>query len=824
MPSPTPNDDALRIVLFGMPDAGKTSLLGGLAQASQTQEHVLNGHLTDPSNRLAELQHRVYDEGPRETLEEVVPYPVTLEPFTAAKSAAPAERLDAVLVDCDGRVANELLSRRRSLESDDENTLAGQILDADALVLVVDASAGAAQIESDFGEFRKFLRLLEESRGRRSEVGGLPVFLVLTKCDLLAQPGDTAAAWVERVEERKRQVDRRFHEFLEEDEDESVPFGSIDLHLWATAVKRPVLADAAAKPREPYGIAELFRQLFSGAEVFRERCQRSGRRLAWTVGAACTVFAGLVGLTATLLAHRDVDRPSPLLNKVESYRSREGQTPSARLREPLQPRIAELTDLKNDPEFASLPPKEQEYVASRLDELKEYRAYKERLQEVRPPAEVANERELDKAETILRELTPPPERQAEWGQTEAALLRSQRLEDVKAIRAAVNDLDDWYRRVQRRGEELWTFAEHRGGPIPWRDWQAQVQKLLDEADTPLHVPTERLPHANRVTYATVLRFDRITEDRRVWDGLKQRLQRLRDLSAALGLAGSVTGRPPVLEIPAQFPATRAAERVQELERAYPRFAQDFTLTDLPEIAVGEIRQAARGSYENVRDAGRAVVLRRLRDACPEGKETLECWRRLRPWLANPEELQAWRRLANLLLRLHNPDAGDPITALDAFVSQDQFNLEFRYLTLELPDDLKLRPAGRLAVNHRSGEAQTTLAFEVYRDGRRDPRRRVTTYTFQPTGGTALAFRPGDRFWAELPLKDEQNGEWLLTWSANRSRLWEFERLSRDPWLRRKDQEAGAGKFAEGVRLTVEPESGVPVVPDVVPIVPAKFGE
>ena len=71
-PPPAPGDDALRIVLFGMPDAGKTSLLGGLAQAAQTQEHLLNGHLADPTHGLAELQHRVYDEGPRETLEEVL--------------------------------------------------------------------------------------------------------------------------------------------------------------------------------------------------------------------------------------------------------------------------------------------------------------------------------------------------------------------------------------------------------------------------------------------------------------------------------------------------------------------------------------------------------------------------------------------------------------------------------------------------------------------------------------------------------------------------------------------------------------------------------
>src|SRR6478672_11561869 len=77
--------DALRIVLFGMPDAGKSSLLGALAQAAQTQERALGGRLSDLSNGLAELQHRLYDERPRETLQEIVPYPVAYEPFDGLK-------------------------------------------------------------------------------------------------------------------------------------------------------------------------------------------------------------------------------------------------------------------------------------------------------------------------------------------------------------------------------------------------------------------------------------------------------------------------------------------------------------------------------------------------------------------------------------------------------------------------------------------------------------------------------------------------------------------------------------------------------------------
>src|SRR5262249_591018 len=84
-PLPPISASALRIVLFGMPAAGKSSLLGALAQAAQSQEHLLNGRLTDRSSNqgLAELRRRVYDEKSRPTAEEVVPYPVVFEPFAA---------------------------------------------------------------------------------------------------------------------------------------------------------------------------------------------------------------------------------------------------------------------------------------------------------------------------------------------------------------------------------------------------------------------------------------------------------------------------------------------------------------------------------------------------------------------------------------------------------------------------------------------------------------------------------------------------------------------------------------------------------------------
>lgn len=828
--------DALRIVLFGRPGAGKSSLLGALAQAAESQRALLHGRLTDLTQGLAALQHRLYDGTPQETVREVAPYPATWEPLAAEGQPPPAKH-PAVFVDCDGRVANDLLERRRTLDpSSREGTLVRAVLEADALVLVVDAAAESAEVDAEFAEFVRFLRLFEQSRGRQAEVGGLPVFLVLSKCDLLAEARDTPAAWMERIEERKRQVGQRFREFLdtppegvlggEEPADEPEAFGSIDLHLWATAVKRPALAGSPAQPREPYGVAELFRQVLAYAQAHRERRVVSTRRLAWTVLGSTGLVGAMLALALSFLFNRPEERPAALLTKIDSYRSREGQTVSARLREPLQPRLSELTELRNDPQFDRLPPEVQQYVTTRVEELRDYQAYKEQLHQVRSTSTASGERDLQDIETSLNDLALPAAYREAWAQTEAALYREQRLKEVKLLRAAVAELEDWYRRLIRRGEELWTFSDYQsgsGGPLPWALWHTQVASLFEQAESPPHRPTDRLPGATTLTYSTVFRFDRVAEARAAWLVLRQRLQRLRDLSAALGLAGKLPGRPPLLDLPAppHFTADLARVRLQELERTYPRFQQEFVRFDLPDAVVGEVERAARRSYDHAIEAGREVVLRHLLDA-GDGRESPEAWRRLLPWLAAPQDLQAWRAIAATLARLQDPDALDPVTALDLFLRHDRFDLDLGHLTLDLPDDLKLRPAGRLAIHHRpGGEARPPLLYEVVGDGRRDVRRRVTVYTLRPLGASTLTYRPGDLFWVELPVKDSDNRDWMLTWTRNRSQVFQFERLTQPPRLHRKDQENLEGKLAEGVVVTVIPPRGLPTVPDLVPVVEAR---
>src|ERR1700722_13578214 len=98
-PAVTVPADALHIVLFGMPGAGKSSLLGALSQAAQAQEHLLNAHLNDLSQGLAELRQRLYDENGRPTAEEVVPSPVDFESL----GGGTATHVPAAIIDCDGR-------------------------------------------------------------------------------------------------------------------------------------------------------------------------------------------------------------------------------------------------------------------------------------------------------------------------------------------------------------------------------------------------------------------------------------------------------------------------------------------------------------------------------------------------------------------------------------------------------------------------------------------------------------------------------------------------------------------------------------------------
>ncbi|HYV38473.1 MAG TPA: GTPase domain-containing protein [Gemmataceae bacterium] len=502
---------AYRIVLFGMPDAGKSSLLGALAQAAQTQEQVLAGKLIDKSHGLVELQRRLYEDRPRETLEEVAPYPITIEPLPS-KDGSPGG--DAVLFDCDGRVASEMLSRKDALSGDlAKRALVKAVLAADTLVLVVDISAQLAELKRDFGQFARFLRVLEEGRGQRTEIGGLPVFLVLTKCDLLAKPQDTTAVWMDNIEERKRQVHQRFQEFLEQQaEHDQMPFGRIDLHVWATAIKRPALADAPAKPKEPFGVAELFRQCLDSARDFRDRSRHATERLGWVVGVLSLLVGFMVILALFFLATRYETEVERFEKDLKTYRAAHNENAVLRLREPVGKTIKELRAYRDNPQFAKMPPELQAYVVEHLQEAEAYEKFSqewqayikaERLPEA--PRFAHNDAELNAFRDVLKKYPVPEKYQSAWVDTNIA--RTQRLwrdeievmeSEVKAAIKAFKDLEDLDSKAKDidkyTGRQLKEFREQLEFKI--KNWPYRADNLI------------ALPNS-RVTYSNIAQFETV---------------------------------------------------------------------------------------------------------------------------------------------------------------------------------------------------------------------------------------------------------------------------------------------------------------------------
>jgi hypothetical protein len=502
---PAISSSALRIVLFGMPDAGKSSLLGALAQAAQTQEHILNGRLADRSQGLGELQRRLYEEQPRETLEEVVPYPVTLEPFAApGKAPGPGPR-DVVLVDCDGRVANELLEQHRTLAGNNSSgSLARAILEADTLVLVVDGSARGAVLDRDFEQFGRFMGLLEKNRGQHSEVGGQPVYLVLTKCDLLAQKTDTAAAWMDRIEERKRQVDRHFQSFLARQSARApLAFGRIELHVWATAVKRPALAETPAKPREPYGVAELFRQCIDSASRYHERRAHANKRLRWTLGLAGGVVGVMVLLALVLFFTKKQPEVSKLETEVTNYLSAQEETLVSGTPEALEKKRQRLEQFRKNSDYEQLPREMRARIEENLRELNAYRDYLAALDKVKRPERAASEAEVRAIQDELARTLPPPEFRSKWRGTEAEQKRQDLENDLKALRRGIKEAKAFYRGL---------IAEYSKDDV--RDSISKLKALLKKARTTRYRPENKLdllPDARNVTVETVLNIKEVGE-------------------------------------------------------------------------------------------------------------------------------------------------------------------------------------------------------------------------------------------------------------------------------------------------------------------------
>ena len=787
--------DAVRVVLFGMPDAGKSSLLGALFQATHTQNRTLKGRLIDLTNGLGEQWRRVYEDQQRETLDEIVAYPIVYEPFTGT---ADVSRLNVVLYDCDGRAANELLTQRKSLLNDARpGTLTKAIIDADALILPIDASASNEQLETDFSEFTRFLSMLESNRSREHAVGGLPVYLVLTKCDLLAREPITLAEWESRIEQRKSQVKDRFSRHLEGAAGASgtlLTFGSLDLNVFATAVKKPTLLEAKEQPREPLGVAELFRDCLRSAGLFRQRTISANRRLKFILFSASgfLVFAAVVAFLLFQVGG-PVERPSRLAERVEQFRANEKPLPDRLANEVLQKRANALYELRDDAEFDRLSDDQRDYIRERIDELQTYMRLREQLAEIIWPEKARNLAELEQIRARFdSEAVVPVAFQSEWANTSAVLERQRRLNECQMLREAVDELVAFFTLLKNRANDrLFDTSFHAR-------WEEETNAVLKREKDP---PVNRTDALKGAAYD----FDEVVLVENEWLDVRQRLQWVRDLAMALGLIGDPSTAVLAFYGSDEMDLGRSASiRLEKLKELYPNFMA-WKITAIPDVLKAELRKKLQRSLEQMIYDGKQAVRSHLATNGKAGEDTAADWHAVAKWLLS-DPMKDWHDLLAFMTKLLDPSLPDPVVALASFLQKDQFDVQIRELRLSIPNNLpqgSLTPADMLTLHFRPrGEKTigTTLSYRLDKAATEDNAREKKYRFVIDSGDGKLTFKPGDELTAQLRLT-KGSRTWQFSWANHKTAAYSLEALVREPFL----HEAGSVErmtIADGVSLTV----------------------
>ncbi len=828
-PQPPADPSIPQVLLFGHSGAGKSALLGALYQAGEKQGETLLGEVLESSGRLASLRDAVYRGTELEpTHTELTSYTVRLRPWRVGARVV-TEPITIVLNDCSGKAAESLIRHPDSLHDPETRApVARAVIDADAIILMVNGSADDGELSAAFKEFEAFLAVVGQGKANAREVGGFPVFLVLTQCDKLTEPGDTREKWESRVHEHAESAWAKFHTFLKDaaHEDDApspfLPFGSIELMVDTVAVRLPRLLDAPGQPSTPFRVAELFRDCFAAARSHRARVSGSNRRLKWTLRAALT-FVGALLLGSIGVALFQPPQPDThLIDRVIAYQRQESPA-AVRLADPNLARNKQtLSDLHDDPGFFALRDDLKEFIDSRLKEIEDYEQYRNKLAAAIAPSDTRTLEDLAKVEQSLHgELSLPTG--YTWEETPAGLLREKWLADVRAIREAESSFLDRYRDYVRRGIAL-TLTPAFGG-----NWRADVNGLVAEATRPPAALSDPLPGSpavasprgeavlNRVPYE----FDRVYEARKDWETTHDRLTHLRDLADALGLTAGPDRPEPVLVLPEPGPGINSVSlpsaRWTALLRNFNSTSDDFHEWNLRDfldpgrsILAARLDQCFRTGVRHVQ----ALILARLGPDVTQ-KDTPESWRMFANVLTDSTTpFPEWGRLLHLYVRLRDPSAPNPILELAAFLRTPQFEVNLHGFDLVIPVDLsldKVHPAGPLSVATTSrGSSTTTKRFKQVGEGVREGS--ITTYKLTAEGDRKITYIPGDTLRAELPVRSG-NQDLKLVWVAVGSQTYPFDLFAREPRLVKA---SGVSEPAVGVKLAPTPSSGWPHIPVLFP--------
>ncbi len=387
-------------------------------------------------------------------------------------------------------------------------------------MVLVAAPAEQAQLEKTFSEFTQFLKEFQEQRGRRSEIAGLPVYLVISKCDLLARKDDTVSTWVQRMEEGKRKVGKRFQEFL--DNTDHAPFGKIDLHLWAAAVKQPALADRPARPQEPYGVAELFRQVVDEATDFQGQRVRARRRLNFAVFGLVGVIAVMGLFAAAFYLSRPTPEVAALENAVQAALPAANAPASERWREPLEPKLKELSRIRQTPAFAQLPAHLQKQVETAIDELTSYQETSKKVDGLKRVRFFKTEEEIPAHARELSQITLPPVYAAHWLGTRLARKIQQYKSELDALAKALAVEKDWLKKKADEGDALRRMAIPAEGSADRQAWIERADAFLKRKD-----PSREVPGIPNMKIRDLYEFPSVSSAREDYETVRPRVDKIR---------------------------------------------------------------------------------------------------------------------------------------------------------------------------------------------------------------------------------------------------------------------------------------------------------
>src|SRR5262249_6296530 len=144
---------------------------------------------------------------------------------------------------------------------------------------------------------------------------------------------------------------------------------------------------------------------------------------------------------------------------------------------------------------------------------------------------------------------------------------------------------------------------------------AEVERLLSASKDQPFADDLRLPgEGTELTYAAAYRVDTVREARDYLADCRNRLLRVRNVGAALGLLRDCPGHAPVLVISPNTTLQQANARLRTLLREYPDARSEMVLAELPEAMRAQVNQEADYSLRNLLESGRKEVTRQYRRA------------------------------------------------------------------------------------------------------------------------------------------------------------------------------------------------------------------